>query len=119
MPPQSLVLCHHPVSGSDLKDHSLQGWTLLGILPAPLTVIQITASPSGGIKALRVLLSQGTGGKFFPPLITSNQRFGEMLRGFISFIGGFLASRVLPVAMDGAGAVQPEGSRGNLCLPWL
>lgn len=21
--------------------------------------------------------------------------------------------------MDGAGAVQPEGSRGNLCLPWL
>lgn len=82
-------------------------------------LIQITGSPFGGIKALCVLLSRGTGGKSFPPLIISNQRFGEMLRGLISFIGGFLASRVFPVAADGPGKVQPKGSRGNLRLPWL
>lgn len=52
-------------------------------------LIQITDS-SGGIKALCALLSQGTGGKSFPLLTISNQRYGEMLRGFISVIGGFL-----------------------------
>lgn len=79
-------------------------------------LIHITGFPLGGIKALCVLLSQGTAGRSFPPLIISNQRFGEMLRGFISFIGEFLASRV---AVDGRGTAQPEGSRGNLCLAWL
>lgn len=59
-----------------------------------------------------MLLCQGTGGKSFPPLIISNQRFGEMLKGLISFIGGFLANRVLLVAWTELGQFSlrdPEG----------
>lgn len=80
-------------------------------------LIQITGSPFGGIKALCVLLCQGTGGKSFPPLIITNQRFGEMLKGFISFIGGFLASRVLLVAWTELGWLRLRDPEGICACP--
>lgn len=125
MPAQGLVLealspsCSEPGSGAQICRIIHSRGELCWEFSLHHTLSQITGSPSGEIKALCVLLSRGTGGKSFPPLIITNQRIGELVRGFISFIGGFPASRVLLVAVDGAGRAQAEGSRGNLCPPWL